>query len=80
MTDADVKALNIILDHVTKTFTVQTEKILLAVEKLANKKPRGPKPVPASVKLQRAHRKNANLRREVKELHSLLEKELKRIQ
>lgn len=75
MTDADVKAINIILDHITKTIVAQTQKILAEI----GKRNRGPKPVATSIKLQRARNDNAKLRAEVRQVHTLLEQEVKKL-
>lgn len=80
MTDADVKAINIILEHITKTIMAQTEKILRAVEANRPKQTPGPKRVHYSTILRRARAENTKLRRENHELHRLLEKEINKAQ
>jgi hypothetical protein len=76
MTDADIKALNLILDHITKIIVAQTQKILAEV----GKRNRGPKPVATSIKLQRARNELAKSRAENRALHKLLEQEVNKIQ
>jgi hypothetical protein len=76
MTDADIKALNLILDHITKIIVAQTQKILAEV----GKRNRGPKPVATSIKLQRARNELAKSRAENRALHKLLEQEVNKTQ
>ena len=76
MTEADVKAINLILTHIEKTIVAQTNKILTEI----GKRNRGPKPVATSVKLQRARNELAKSRAENRELHKLLEQEINKRQ
>jgi hypothetical protein len=76
MTDADIKALNLILDHITKIIVAQTQKILAEV----GKRNRGPKPVATSIKLQRARNELAKSRAENRALHKLLEQEINKLE
>jgi hypothetical protein len=76
MTDADIKALNLILDHITKILVAQTQKILAEV----GKRNRGPKPVATSIKLQRARNELAKSRAENRALHKLLEQEINKLE
>ena len=76
MTDADIKIVNFMLDHITKVFLAQTDKILAEV----GKRNRGPKPVAASIALQRrfyrARNELAKSRAENRELHKLLDQQI----
>jgi hypothetical protein len=76
MTDADIKALNLILDHITKILVAETQKILAEV----GKRNRGPKPVATSIKLQRARNELAKSRAENRALHKLLEQEVNKLE
>ena len=74
MTDADIKVLNIILDHITKTIVASTEKILSEFSR------RRPKVLPTSIKLQRARNEIHRLRKENTTLHKLLDKGVNQLQ
>lgn len=76
MTDADIKAINLILDHITKILVAQTDKILAEV----GKRNRGPKPVATSIKLQRARNELSKSRAENRKLHLLLEQQINKRQ
>lgn len=76
MNDLDAKALSTVLDYLAKTILAAKTEILAELRK---KKP-GPQPIPTSIKLQRATRTNHKLRKENKELHALLEKQVNQLQ
>ena len=79
MTEYDTKALSLVLSHIEKILVAQTEKILSVLESYKPKATPGPKPVATSIRLRRAYDRNKVLRRELRELHKLLELETKKL-
>lgn len=75
MTNEEARALSTVLDYLAKTLVATKNEILAELRKV----PRGPKPTPPSIRLQRAYKRNRDLRKENKRLHELLENEVNKL-